>query len=116
MSDTLTRAVRAAQETPRASAAEVAATGTVNPDKGDTCARALVPPQRSLRLPRPRVPAAEAVWTEVARESDVVRVEASDGSGAWIDIARARRLTFRAENGQRMVLILDPAPAGTSAT
>lgn len=107
MVDVLTRAVRARQAVARQETAVVAATGTVNTDKAQSCARALVPTQRSVGTLRPKSTAADAVWTEIARETETVRVSSADGA-FWVDVERVRRLSLRSETGARLTLILTP--------
>ncbi|ABC23376.1 hypothetical protein [Rhodospirillum rubrum] len=105
MSDTLTRLLRALQEPPRPPAAEPERTAAVNADAGGFCAGALVPVKRVLRDPSTPAASPEKIWTEVARETRMERVTASDGSGAWVDVERAVRVSFRDGAGRRMSLV-----------
>jgi hypothetical protein len=67
----------------------------------------LAPAIRKRRDPRIE-DGADGVWTELSRETEVVRITASDGSGAWVDVERPTRLVFRDGDGRRLVMNLNP--------
>jgi hypothetical protein len=107
MTNALTRAVRALRDQPRFGGARPAPTAQVNGDTPVVCAGALAPTSRVWGEPT-LDRGEDTVWTELSRETEVVRITASDGSGAWLDVERPTRMVFRDGDGRRLVLVLKP--------
>ncbi|MCF8481981.1 MAG: hypothetical protein K9H25_16270 [Rhodospirillum sp.] len=103
----LTRAIRALRDQPRTTGATPAPTAQVNPDPPVVCAGALTPSVRKRSDPGLDA-GADVVWTELSRETALVRITATDGSGAWVEVERPTRLVFRDGDGRRLVMILNP--------
>ncbi len=108
-SETLIRFVRLTQNRDRPAAADPPRTGGENAARAQTCARSFLPATTPVLPTPPRSPG-ESIerWTEVTRDVEVVRVEASDGSGAWVDVEQATRLLLRDPAGRLMELTLRP--------
>ncbi|WP_413207693.1 hypothetical protein [Rhodospirillum sp. A1_3_36] len=107
MTNALTRAVRALRDQPRLVGEWPAPTAQINPDPPVVCAGSLTPSVRKRTDPGLDA-GADVVWTELSRVTEVVRVTATDGSGAWVDVERPTRLVFRDGDGRRLVMNLNP--------